>query len=90
MAQRQIKRGSHRSVSELEDAIRKFIAVHNEQPKPFVWTKSATQILVIPRPLLKPLSNQGCLVRSVVIQHQMDIQAGRSSRIDFSQEIKCI
>ncbi len=45
LTQRQIKRGSHRSVSELEHAIGKFIAAHNEQPKPFLWTKSASQIL---------------------------------------------
>ena len=45
LSQRQIKRGSHNSVRELEAAISEFIAVHNEQPKPFVWTKSADAIL---------------------------------------------
>ena len=45
LSQRQIKRGSHYSVQELESAIGEFIAVHNEQPKPFVWTKSADAIL---------------------------------------------
>jgi transposase len=45
LTQRQIKRGSHRSVHELEAAIREFIVVHNQQPKPFRWTKSADQIL---------------------------------------------
>jgi transposase len=45
LTERQIKRGSHRSVQELEDAIREFITVHNQQPKPFRWTKSADQIL---------------------------------------------
>ena len=45
LTQRQIKRGSHRSVQELEAAIREFIAAHNQQPKPFHWTKSADQIL---------------------------------------------
>ena len=45
LSQRQIKRGSHYSVRELEAAISEFIAVHNEQPKPFVWTKSADAIL---------------------------------------------
>jgi transposase len=45
LTQRQIKRGSHRSVRELEAAIREFIAAHNQQPKPFRWTKSADQIL---------------------------------------------
>jgi transposase len=45
LSQRQIKRGSHYSVRELESAILEFIEVHNEQPKPFVWTKSADAIL---------------------------------------------
>ena len=29
----------------LETAIREFLDVHNENPKPFVWTKTADQIL---------------------------------------------
>jgi transposase len=45
LSQRQIKRGSHYSVRELEAAIAQFIAVHNERPKPFVWTKTADDIL---------------------------------------------
>src|ERR1700751_2051209 len=45
LSQRQIKRGSHSSVRELQAAISEFIAVHNQQPKPFVWTKSADAIL---------------------------------------------
>jgi transposase len=45
LSQRQIKRGSHHSVDALESAIRGFIAAHNENPKPFVWTKHADQIL---------------------------------------------
>jgi hypothetical protein len=45
LSQRQIKRGSHYSVRELESAILEFIDVHNEQPKPFVWTKNADAIL---------------------------------------------
>jgi transposase len=45
LTERQIKRGSHSSVQELEDAIREFIKLHNQQPKPFRWNKSADQIL---------------------------------------------
>jgi transposase len=45
LTQRQTKRRSHRSVQELEEAIREFINVHNQRPKPFRWTKSADQIL---------------------------------------------
>lgn len=45
LTQKQIRRGSHRSVPELEKAIRDFIDVHNSEPKPFVWTKTADEIL---------------------------------------------
>ena len=45
LSQRQIKRGSHYGVRELESAILEFIDVHNEQPQPFVWTKSPDAIL---------------------------------------------
>ena len=42
---KRIRRGVFRSVKELEAAIREYIAVHNEAPKPFVWTRTADQIL---------------------------------------------
>jgi len=42
---RQLRRGIHRSVREVEAAIQAFIDVHNENPKPFVWTKTADEIL---------------------------------------------
>ena len=45
LTQKQIRRGSHRSVPELDKAIREFIDVHNSEPKPFVWTKTADEIL---------------------------------------------
>ena len=45
LTQKQIRRGSHRSVPELEKAIREFTDVHNSEPKPFVWTKTANEIL---------------------------------------------
>ncbi len=37
--------GAHRSVAALKRAIQEFIEVTNEQPTPFVWTKSADDIL---------------------------------------------
>lgn len=41
----QIRRGTHRSTKELETAIQQYLKIYNEDPKPFVWTKSADQIL---------------------------------------------
>ena len=45
LTQRQIKRGSHTSVIQLKRAIQEFIDATNEHPKPFVWTKTADDIL---------------------------------------------
>jgi hypothetical protein len=46
LTNKRIRRGVFRSVKELEAAIREYIEVHKEPPKPFVWTKTADQILV--------------------------------------------
>jgi transposase len=40
-----LKRGSHTAVPELKAAIEEYIEAHNETGKPFVWTKSADEIL---------------------------------------------
>jgi transposase len=44
ITRRRIRRGVFTSVAELEDAIRRYIQEHNQQAKPFVWTKTANQI----------------------------------------------
>lgn len=40
-----LRRGVFTSVSELVTAIEEYIAHHNTKPKPFIWTKSARDIL---------------------------------------------
>jgi len=45
LTQRRLKRGVHRSVLQLEKSIREYIAIANEDPKPFVWVKTADEIL---------------------------------------------
>jgi transposase len=45
LTNKQLRRGAHRSVRELERAIHAFLDVHNEDPTPFVWTKSSDEIL---------------------------------------------
>ena len=40
-----LRRKAHRSTAELEAAINGYIGAHNAEPKPFVWTKSADDIL---------------------------------------------
>jgi transposase len=45
LTERQLRRGVHRSTKELKAAIDRFIESHNTDPKPFVWHKTADQIL---------------------------------------------
>lgn len=45
LTRKQLQRGVHRSVAELEADIAAFIAAHNEAPKPYRWVKSANDIL---------------------------------------------
>ena len=45
LTERQIRRGVHRSVADLQAAIEAFIETHNADPTPFRWTKSADDIL---------------------------------------------
>jgi transposase len=40
-----LRRGSHTSVNELRAAIEAYIDAHNDEGKPFVWTKTADEIL---------------------------------------------
>jgi transposase len=40
-----LRRGVFTSVKELETKIEAFIEQHNDQPKPFIWTKSVSKIL---------------------------------------------
>lgn len=42
---RRIRRGSFASVADLVDAIEDYIAHHNDDPRPFIWTKTAGQII---------------------------------------------
>jgi transposase len=42
---RRIRRGSFSSVAELIEAIEDYIANHNDNPRPFIWTKTAGQII---------------------------------------------
>ena len=45
LTNKKIRRGSHRSVPELERDIRNWIDTWNENPRPYVWVKTADEIL---------------------------------------------
>jgi len=45
LTEKQIRRGVFRSTRELETAIRNYLKNYNGQPKPFIWSKTADEIL---------------------------------------------
>ena len=54
-----LQRSDHRSVQALEADIRKLVTTWNENPKPFLWTKTAEQILGKLGRLIQRTSNSG-------------------------------
>src|SRR5207245_7968795 len=59
LTQKQIKRGAHRSTRALETAIREYLTVSNEAPRPFVWHKTADKILASVARYCQRISNSG-------------------------------
>jgi transposase len=59
LTEKQIRRGVHRSVEQLEDAIRAYLALHNRDPRPFRWTKTADEILDSVARLCQRISGAG-------------------------------
>ena len=54
-----LQRSDHRSVQALESDIRKWVTGWNENPKPFIWTKPAEQILESLKRLLQQTTGAG-------------------------------
>ena len=52
---KRIRRGTFRSVAELEEAIDDYLLHHNASAKPYVWTKTANEILARERRALPKL-----------------------------------
>lgn len=59
LTNKQIRRGTHRSTVALEQAIRSYIDIKNAKPKPFIWTKTADEILESIARFCKRTSNSG-------------------------------
>jgi transposase len=45
LTRRRLRRGDFRSVVDLQAAINRYIAEHNSDPRPFIWTKPAKALL---------------------------------------------
>jgi len=59
LTEKQLRRGVHRSTRELEAAIHRYIEITNARPKPFVWTKTADEILASVARFCHRISNSG-------------------------------
>ena len=57
LTQKRLRRGVFKSVDHLEEAIRDYIAHHNNDPKTFVWRTSAADILAKVSRARKALDN---------------------------------
>ena len=56
---RKLRRSAHRSVAKLEADITAWIQARNDDPKPFVWTKTADQIMENLAGYLQRINNSG-------------------------------
>ncbi len=59
LADQMIRRGAHKSVYALEADIRSWVAAWNEDPRPFIWTKTAQEILESLARLCQRISGAG-------------------------------
>lgn len=59
LTEHQLRRGTHCSVPALEQAIRAYLDIHNDDPKPFQWTKSADEIIESVNSVLKRINRTG-------------------------------
>jgi len=59
LTEKQIRRGTHRSTRQLEQAIRSYLDTYNAYPKPFAWSKSADDILASIERFCLRISNSG-------------------------------
>ncbi|MCZ6855945.1 MAG: IS630 family transposase, partial [Gammaproteobacteria bacterium] len=59
LTEQQLRRGTHRSVPSLEKAIRDYLEIYNEDPKPFRWTNSADEIIESVNSVLKRINRTG-------------------------------
>ncbi len=57
LTDKRIRRGIFRSVVELTQAIHEYLEANNNEPKPFVWTKTADEILDKLAPLYGRMNN---------------------------------
>jgi len=59
LTEKQLRRGTHVSTRALVAAIQQYLALTNQAPKPFIWTKTADEILASVARFCQRISNSG-------------------------------
>ncbi|ENO83478.1 putative transposase, partial [Thauera phenylacetica B4P] len=59
LTEKYIRRGTHRSTRQLEQAIKQYLQLNNANPKPFQWAKTADDILASVERFCLRTSNSG-------------------------------
>jgi hypothetical protein len=59
LTEKLLSRGVHKSVKSLEKDMLAWVDTWNEDPKPFIWTKSAEEILESLERLLRRIKDPG-------------------------------
>ena len=59
LTEKQVRRGTYHSTKQLTDTIREYIRSNNQNPKPFVWTKTADEILASIARFCRRISDSG-------------------------------
>lgn len=59
LTERWIRRGTHRSTRQLEEAIKLYLRTYNEDPRPFKWHKTADEILAAVAAFCGRISDSG-------------------------------
>ena len=95
LTRKQLQRGVHTSTRQLEADIRAFIEKHNEDPKPFRWTKSADDILAaVKRFCLRVDQNLGSIRESYVFvidcleRQEVGLWTSKVSRCGFRRRAR--
>lgn len=45
LTKKKLRRGTHRSTAQVETGIKNYLGLHNDQPHPFIWHKTADELL---------------------------------------------
>lgn len=56
LTEKWIRRGTHRSITDLEQSIKEWVTIWNQDPRPYVWTKTSDEILENLRTYIQPIN----------------------------------